>query len=136
MTRDERLTRAAAALRAASRLCGTAVAMARDVARLKYAAGGNSGSRAEADEIEALDTSWLGAQTQLERCAMACEEVQPERKNSAGILPCAFCGGDHAQFQVVGGDQVWIKCPCGASVHAFNPDATQKATDKWNRRDG
>lgn len=50
------------------------------------------------------------------------------------LLPCPHCGGNHIRSGHIR-DGRSIGCrDCGASVHAFQPDAEARAIAAWNRR--
>ena len=51
------------------------------------------------------------------------------------LKPCPFCGSE----KILTNQYIWdgreVCCgKCGASVHAYNPDANNKAIAAWNRR--
>jgi Lar family restriction alleviation protein len=51
------------------------------------------------------------------------------------LLPCPFCGGEDIRSDVYIRDGREVECVlCGATTHAYNPDANQKAMAKWNTR--
>lgn len=51
------------------------------------------------------------------------------------LKPCPFCGWNEVRDSVYIRDGREIQCgKCGAAVHAYNPDANEKAGSLWNRR--
>lgn len=51
------------------------------------------------------------------------------------LKPCPFCGGSNIIADVYIRDGREVGCrDCGASCHAFNPDAGSRAISKWNTR--
>ena len=50
------------------------------------------------------------------------------------LLPCPFCGGEQVRDSWIrDGRQLGCRL-CGASVHAFEPNASSKCVEKWNAR--
>lgn len=50
------------------------------------------------------------------------------------LLPCPFCGGERINdFHIRDGRAIGCGA-CGASVHAYSPNALEAATEKWNQR--
>lgn len=49
------------------------------------------------------------------------------------LLPCPFCGGE-PKSDIFIRDSRSVACRCGASVDAYNPDASHKAITAWNTR--
>jgi predicted RNA-binding Zn-ribbon protein involved in translation (DUF1610 family) len=66
---------------------------------------------------------------QFKAAALAAAKAQSFR-------PCPFCAGTIIRDHHIRDGRAISCASCGASVHAFSPDALTTATVKWNRRDG
>ena len=50
------------------------------------------------------------------------------------LKPCPFCGGDNITDVFIRDGRRVICCDCGAAIHAYQPNATEKAIKAWNIR--
>lgn len=50
------------------------------------------------------------------------------------LLPCPFCGGARVNDHYIRDGRAISCLDCSGSVHAFQPNASQRAAEKWNAR--
>lgn len=69
--------------------------------------------------------------------------INPELTRKDFVLPCPFCGSNHAELRNTHTASYWMECACGAEMHgepsrgksmAAHRRAANSALSKWNDR--